>query len=265
MVPNKWSFWDISYTATRWSIRMLVLEKYSNGFGSSLSAKWPQNKESTSASSSLQDSSFMGEKRKKEKKKKHGSTTEQEMKNSFITEMMWEILYVGNMQFPKIEAGQNHFNYLGINIVAFFLTQSGQQRLFKAAEDKCQTDLVPAVKSVLPVMPQRQRNWHRTTKGYLKIYFFQITRKLKSMSSQVFSVLLEQFDYLNYVEFFSWIFQISVATWYISCTPFSSFKTILFIMLTVSTWTQMLYMKQRSYGSDQPSLSIFNLMWTEFI
>ena len=96
--------------------------------------------------------------KKGKRKKKHGSTTEQEMKNSFITEMMWEILYVGNMQFPKIEAGQNHFNYLGINIVAFFLTQSGQQRLFKAAEDKCQTDLVPAVKSVLPVMPQRQRN-----------------------------------------------------------------------------------------------------------
>ena len=197
--------------------------------------------------------------------KMHGSTTEQEMKNNFITEMMWEILYVGNVQFPKIEAGQNHFNNLRINIVAFFLTQSGQQRLFKAAEDKCQTDLVPAVESVLPVMPQRQWNWHRTTKGYLKNYFFQITRKLKSMSSQVFSVLLEQFDYLNYVEFFGWIFQISVGTWYISFTPFSSFKTILFIMLTVSTWTQMLYMKQRSYGSDQPSLSIFNLMWTKCI
>lgn len=32
------------------------------------------------------------------------------------------------------------------------------------------------------------------------------------MPSQVFSVLLEQFDYLNYVEFFGLIFPISVGT-----------------------------------------------------
>lgn len=62
----------------------------------------------------------------RKKKKNHFSTTEQEMKNSFITEMMWEILYVGNTQFLKIEAGQDWFNYLGINIVAFFTYPNGQ-------------------------------------------------------------------------------------------------------------------------------------------
>lgn len=77
------------------------------------------------------------------------------MKNSFITEMMWGILYVGNMQFPKIEAGQNQFNYLGINIVTFLLSQSGQQRLFRTAENKRQGGLVQAVESIL-VTPQRR-------------------------------------------------------------------------------------------------------------
>lgn len=48
------------------------------------------------------------------------------MKNSFIIEMMWEILYVGNTQFPKIGASQNQFNYLGINTVAFLLIHGGQ-------------------------------------------------------------------------------------------------------------------------------------------
>lgn len=48
------------------------------------------------------------------------------MKNSFITEMMWEILYVGNMQFPKIEPSQNQVKYLGINPVVFLLTHGSQ-------------------------------------------------------------------------------------------------------------------------------------------
>lgn len=87
--------------------------------------KWHLNNEITTSSSSLQDSQFYGFK-KKTKASKHSPTTGQEMKNSFITEMMWGILYVGNMQFPKIEADQNQFNYLGINIVAFSLTQNGQ-------------------------------------------------------------------------------------------------------------------------------------------
>lgn len=112
------------------------------------------------------------------------------MKNSFITEMMWEILYVGNTQFLKIEAGQDWFNYLGINIVAFFTYPNGQWRQFKAVENKCQRGLAKAGESFLPVMPQRQWNLHRITKDYLKkITFFQIIGKLKSMSSSVLCLI----------------------------------------------------------------------------
>lgn len=85
--------------------------------------------------------------------------------------MMWEILYVGNMQFPKIEAGQNKFNYLGINIVAFLLTHGGQD----SAENKCQRGFVGSIF----VMPRRQWNWYKLFEklifsGYWKNvkYFF---------------------------------------------------------------------------------------------
>lgn len=58
---------------------------------------------------------------KKGKKKSMVPLQSRKWRIEWWIEMMWEILYVGNMQFfPKIEAGQNHFNYLGINIVAFF-------------------------------------------------------------------------------------------------------------------------------------------------
>lgn len=120
---------------------------------------------------SYKTASFMGKKQKKKKALFHYRAGNEEY---FITEMMWEILYVGNVQFPKIESGQNQFNYLGINIVAFLLTQSGQRRLFKAAEDKCHRGLVQAVESVLAVMPQRQWNCHRITESYLKNYFFRL-------------------------------------------------------------------------------------------
>lgn len=235
---------------------MLVLGKYSNGSGSLLSEKWSQNKEITS-SSFLQDSQFHGKKKKKKALFHYRAGNEE----YFITEMMWEILYVGNVQFPKIEAGQNQFNYLGINIVAFLLTQSGQRRLFKAAEDKCQRGLVQAVESVLPVMPQRQWNCHRITESYLKNYFFRLLEIWKVclhrcsefyLNDLIISIMLKSLL----------IFQISVETWYISFTPFYFFKTILFLMLTVSTLTQILYMKQRNYGSHQSLLSIFSLMWT---
>lgn len=45
-----------------------------------------------------------------------------------------------------------------------------------------------------------------------KLLFSDYSKNLKSMPSQVFSVLLEQFDYLNYVEFFGLTFPISVGT-----------------------------------------------------
>lgn len=154
------------------------------------------------------------------------------MKNSFITEMMWEILYVGNMQFPKIEAGQNQFNYLGINTMAFLLTHGGQWKLFKAAENKCQRAFVQAVESI-PICPGD----NEIDTGYLKKYFFHIIGKMKCMSSQVLSIVLEQFVYLDYVEFFGLTFQTSVGTWYISSTPFSLFKIIPFLMPMVSTLT----------------------------
>lgn len=83
--------------------------------------------------------------------------------------MMWEILYVGNMQFPKIEAGQNKFNYLGINIVAFLLTQGGQDssRLQKTSANEVLWGLFllcPGDNGI--------------DTSYLKSYFFQIIGKM---------------------------------------------------------------------------------------
>lgn len=134
---------------------MLVLGKYSSGFGSLLSEKNGfKIKKSLTPPPHYKTASFMGW------KKRHSSTTGQEMKNSFITEMMWEILYVGNMQFPKIEPSQNQVKYLGINPVVFLLTHGSQWKLFKVVENKCQRGFVQAVESVL-VIPRRQWHWHR--------------------------------------------------------------------------------------------------------
>lgn len=160
---------------------MLVLGKYTNEFSSLLSEKCPQSKRITVSPSSLQDSQLYGLKStesKNQDKWKDNPTTGQEMKNSFIRETMWGILYVGNRLFPKIEAGQNQFNNLGINIVAFLLTQSGQWRLFRSLKTKVK-DSCPGCESIIHVMPQRQWSWHRISKGHLKNYFFRLFEKWK--------------------------------------------------------------------------------------
>lgn len=97
--------------------------------------------------------------------------------------MMWEVLYIGNMQFPKIEAGQNQLNYLGINSVAFWLTQGGQWRLFKASENKCQS-----LSKMWSLFLLCQKTME-LTQVIWKNYFFQTIGKMYVL--QVLSFVLE--------------------------------------------------------------------------
>lgn len=107
------------------------------------------------------------------------------------------------MQFPKIEAGQNKFNYLGINIVAFLLTHGGQDslRLQKTS-----------AKEVLWGLFLLCPGDNGIDTSYLNSYFFRLWEKCKVFFSQMLSVVLEQFHYLTYAEFFDLTFPTSVET-----------------------------------------------------